>query len=62
MTFVRNHGKAIIAADFFIVVTGDISRPLCAGDHGDWNTAHRSRERDAASQRPSGRCNSSESV
>ena len=49
MTFVRNHAKAISCCGLLHCGDGDISRPLCAGDHGDWNTAHRSRERDATS-------------
>ena len=48
MTFVRNHAKAIIASDFFIVVTATFSARLCARDGGR-DSAHPSCQRDTPS-------------
>jgi putative transposase len=51
MTFVRNHAKAIIAADFFVVVTARFPVRVCAGDHGNPNAAYPAFQCDTPSDR-----------
>jgi putative transposase len=47
MTFVHNHAKAIIATDFFVVVTATFQLGLCVRDHGNCKPACSSLQRDA---------------
>ena len=51
LTFVRNHAQAMVACDFFVVVTARFCLPLCVHAHGTGSTQNPARKCHRSPQR-----------